>query len=60
MLAMSRKFEWKLVDVRFPHADDEALGKTYLDLYREQPADAERWADTKLMMDKLVAHPDRS
>ena len=58
MLAMSRKFEWKLVDVRFPHADDEALGKTYLDLYREQPADAERWADTKRMMDKLVAHPD--
>ncbi len=58
MLAMSRKFEWKLVDVRFPHADDEALGKTYLDLYREQPKDTERWAHTKQQMDLLIAHPD--
>ena len=55
--ALAEKFEWKLVDVRFPHADDEALGQAYLDLYRMK-ADPVRMAATKATMDRLIARPD--
>jgi unsaturated rhamnogalacturonyl hydrolase len=54
---MAQQFDWKLADNRFPHADDQALGQAYLDLYRQdrQPV---RLADTKAIMDRLVVHPD--
>jgi unsaturated rhamnogalacturonyl hydrolase len=57
MVKMSEGFEWKLADARFPHADDMALGQTYMDLYLEN-RDAVRMADTKAILDRLVAHPD--
>ncbi len=54
---MAEGFDWKLIDTRFPHADDEALGQSYLDLYRfkKEPV---RMADTKEIMDRLVVRPD--
>jgi unsaturated rhamnogalacturonyl hydrolase len=57
MVKMSDGFQWKLLDDRFPHADDMALGQTYLDLYLEK-RDAVRMADTKAILDQLVVHPD--
>jgi rhamnogalacturonyl hydrolase YesR len=57
VLNMARKYDWKLIDTRFSHADDEALGWSYLTLYEQQP-DAERLADTKRILDQLVARPD--
>ena len=42
---------------RFPHADDQALGQAYLDLYRAD-RDPVRMADTKAIMDRLVVRPD--
>ena len=53
----AEKFQWKLLDDRFPHADDEALGRAYLDLYAEHPA-PERIAATKAVMDRLMARAD--
>src|SRR5471030_1436973 len=32
MAKMGTKFDWKLLNNRFPHADDMALGQTYMDL----------------------------
>ena len=48
---------WKLLDNRFPHADDMALGQAYLDLYLDnrQPV---RMADTKAILDRLIVRPD--
>ena len=48
---------WKLLDERFPHADDMALGQAYLDLYLDnrQPV---RLADTKAILDRLIVRPD--
>jgi unsaturated rhamnogalacturonyl hydrolase len=48
---------WKLLDERFPHADDMALGQAYLDLYLDnrQPV---RMADTKAILDRLIVRPD--
>ena len=57
MVAMSDGFGWKLVDNRFPHADDMALGQTYMDLYL-QKRDPVRMADTKAVMDRLIVRPD--
>lgn len=57
MLKMAQQFDWKLLNGRFPHADDMALGRTYLDLYRENH-DATRMADTKAIMDRLIARQD--
>ena len=53
----SDRFHWKLIDARFPHADDEALGQAYLDLYRAHP-DPEKMAAVKDIMDRLVARAD--
>lgn len=53
--------QWKLLNDRFPHADDMALGHAYLDLYladRPRHRKAERIADTKAILDKLVERPD--
>ena len=42
---------------RFAHADDEAIGLTYLALYAEKP-EQERLTPTHENMDKLLARPD--
>ncbi len=54
---------WKLLDDRFPHADDMALGQAYLDLYLADPPTErkpERIADLKAVLDRLIARPDDS
>lgn len=61
VLQFSEKENWQLIDTRFPHADDQALGKAYLDLYLADPkADRKpvRMANTKEIMDRLVVRPD--
>jgi unsaturated rhamnogalacturonyl hydrolase len=57
IVKMAADFDWKLVDARFPHADDMALGRSYMDLYLET-RDPMRIADTKAVMDRLVVRPD--
>jgi unsaturated rhamnogalacturonyl hydrolase len=57
VVKMAQGFDWKLLDARFPHADDMALGQAYLDLYLEK-RDAVRAADTKAILDRLVVRPD--
>ncbi len=57
MVKMSQSFDWKLLNDRFPHADDMALGRTYLDLYRDH-RDPVRLADTKAIMDRLIVRQD--
>jgi unsaturated rhamnogalacturonyl hydrolase len=57
MVKMSEGFGWKLLDARFPHADDMALGQTYMDLYLDK-RDPVRMADTKATMDRLVVRQD--
>ena len=56
VLDVARQNHWSL-GPRPTHADDHAIGRTYLALYAEQP-DAERLAPTREMMDKLLARPD--
>ena len=53
--------QWKLIGNRFPHADDMALAKAYLEIYlSEPPAERkpEQIADTKAILDRLIARPD--
>lgn len=53
--------QWKLLDDRFPHADDMALGQAYLDLYlsdKPKQRKPERIADTKAILDRLLTRPD--
>jgi unsaturated rhamnogalacturonyl hydrolase len=57
MVRMAERYDWKLLDQRFPHADDMALGQTYLDLYIEK-RDPVRMADTKVILDRLVVRSD--
>jgi unsaturated rhamnogalacturonyl hydrolase len=57
----SAEEKWLLIDNRFPHADDEAMGKAYMDLYLDDPKETrkpERMANTKEIMDRLVVRPD--
>jgi len=49
--------DWQLIDERFPHADDEALGQAYLDLYQAKPEPV-KIAATRAVMDRLVARTD--
>jgi len=56
---MAQRFDWKLLNARFPHADDMALGQSYLDLYLET-RDPVRMADTMAVLDQLVIRPDDS
>jgi rhamnogalacturonyl hydrolase YesR len=61
VLHFAEKQHWKLVNDRFPHADDMALGQAYLDLYLADPPaqrKPERIADTKAVLDRLIARPD--
>jgi unsaturated rhamnogalacturonyl hydrolase len=57
VVKMAQGFDWKLLDARFPNADDMALGQAYLDLYLER-RDAVRAADTKAILDRLVVRRD--
>jgi rhamnogalacturonyl hydrolase YesR len=57
MVRMAQHFDWKLIQKRFPHADDQALGQAYLDLYMADHKPI-RMADTKDTMDRLVVRPD--
>jgi rhamnogalacturonyl hydrolase YesR len=57
VVKMSEHFNWKLLNARFPHADDMALGQSYLDLYLTT-RDPARMADTKAILDRLVVRPD--
>jgi rhamnogalacturonyl hydrolase YesR len=57
----SEQEKWLLIEDRFPHADDEALGKAYMDLYFSDPKGSRReirMANTKANMDRLVVRPD--
>jgi len=61
VLNYATRQQWKLLDDRFPHADDMALGQAYLDLYlidRPKRRKPERIADTKAILDRLVERPD--
>lgn len=53
----AERSDWTLLDNRFPHADDQALGQAFLDLYLadRQPV---RLANTKEIMDRLIVRPD--
>jgi rhamnogalacturonyl hydrolase YesR len=53
----SERFDWSLVSVRFPHADDQALGLAYLTLYQQHPS-PKKIADVQATMDRLIARPD--
>ncbi len=57
VLGVARQFDWKLLDTRFPHADDEALGRAYLELYQQSP-EPERIAAVRATLDRLIARPD--
>ena len=57
VLQMAQGFHWQLLDDRFPHADDEAIGRAYLELYEEHPS-AERIAAVRAIMDRLIARQD--
>jgi len=57
VVKMAEEFEWKLLDNRFPHADDMALGQSYMDLYLENH-DPVRMVDTKAILDRLIQRPD--
>jgi rhamnogalacturonyl hydrolase YesR len=57
MVRMGQRFDWKLLNSRFPHADDMALGQSYMDLYLAK-RDPVRMADTKTVLDALVARGD--
>jgi unsaturated rhamnogalacturonyl hydrolase len=57
VLHLAKRSDWTLLDARFPHADDQALGQAYLDLYRDKPEPI-RMADTKAIMDRLIVRED--
>jgi rhamnogalacturonyl hydrolase YesR len=57
VVRMAERFDWKLLNGRFPHADDMAIGQAYLDLYTDKN-DPVRKAATKDILDQLVLRPD--
>jgi unsaturated rhamnogalacturonyl hydrolase len=54
---LADRSDWTLLNTRFPHADDQALGQAYLDLYLNDPRPV-RMADTKEIMDRLIVRQD--
>jgi rhamnogalacturonyl hydrolase YesR len=56
MTAMGEKFNWQL-GPRLTHADDEAIGQTYLELYLKSH-EPKMLAPTKQRMDDLMKTPD--
>jgi unsaturated rhamnogalacturonyl hydrolase len=57
VLHFAERSDWTLLNNRFPHADDQAFGQAYLDLYLADPMPV-RMADTKAIMDRLIVRPD--
>ena len=57
VLHFAERSNWTLLNERFPHADDQAFGQAYLDLYLEDKKPV-RMADTKAIMDRLIVRPD--
>ena len=57
VLHFAERSDWTLLNNRFPHADDQAFGQAYLDLYLADPKPV-RMADTKAIMDRLIVRPD--
>lgn len=57
VVKMAAHFNWKLAGARFPHADDMALGRSYMDLYMETHEPV-RMADTKATLERLIVRPD--
>lgn len=57
VLQVAEENHWAL-GPRFAHADDNAIGLTYLTLYAENPADHQRLDPTREGMDKVLARPD--
>jgi len=57
MVRMGDRFDWKLLNKRFPHADDMAIGQSYMDmaLGDHKPKYA---LDTKANMDALIVRQD--
>ena len=61
VLHFAERSEWTLIGDRFPHADDIALGKAYMQLYLADPKASRkpvRMANTKEILDRLVVRPD--
>lgn len=61
VLHLAERSDWTLLDARFPHADDQALGQAYLDLYLADPKASRkpvRLANTKEIIDRLIVRPD--
>ena len=56
MIGVGNKFDWQLGS-RQTHADDQAIGTMYLDLYRETH-DAKMLAPTKAEIDAWIKLPD--
>ena len=56
MISMGKQFNWQL-GPRPAHADDHAIGQTYLELY-EQKHDPAMLAPTRESMDALLKRPD--
>jgi unsaturated rhamnogalacturonyl hydrolase len=56
VLQVARDYHWQLAP-RFAHADDEAIGLTYLTFYNES-RNPEELAPTREGMDRLIARPD--
>ena len=56
MLEVGNKFDWKL-GPRLIHADDQAIGRTYLDLYRDYH-EARMINPTREQFDALMKMPD--
>ncbi|KAF9964771.1 hypothetical protein BGZ70_005960 [Mortierella alpina] len=53
---------WAVMDDRFPHADDMALGKAYSKLYLTEAAAEQKpdqIASTKASLDRLLTHRDK-
>jgi len=57
MVKMAQRYDWKLLNLRFPHADDMALGQAYMDMYLES-RDPVKMADTRAVLDQLVVRKD--
>ncbi len=61
VLKFAEAKHWRLLDERFPHADDMAMGQAYLDLYLSEPVDKRNteWVkNTKMNLDKLLVRQD--
>ncbi len=57
VLQVAEENHWSL-GPRFAHADDNAIGLTYLSFYAETPADDQRLDPTREGMDKVLARRD--